>query len=84
MHDLCLVDITALFLERTLPVDEKRYSNGYRIGGNIDREKFVVNLGCQFGPINRSVRSSSRRVGDGVNGVDYGYRCFSQLRVSLY
>ena len=52
----------------------------YNIRGYYDMGKFVVNLSCYIVIIHWSVRSSIRRVGQRVKGVERrGYLYFSQL-----
>ena len=51
---------------------------GYIIGGN-----FVVNLAI-MDLIHWSVRSSSRKGGNGVKGMNGRDRYFRQLQISLY
>ena len=59
-----------LFYRKT---SQFRNSYGYNLRGyNIDRGKFVVNVGCYMNLIYWSVRSSRRRGEDGVKGVDWG------------
>ena len=53
------------------------------IRGYYNRGKIVVNLAYKHGTLYWQVRISGRWGGDGVKGVEWGYRYFSPLQVSL-